>query len=82
MGHSTVRRWLRSTLTFARWWFGLTYAAAAIGGLIAGPIMLARSNYGGVYMLLGAPLIGCLGWAIHPWGLHRTVHHRQVFPSN
>lgn len=52
-----------------RWWFGLTYVIAGIGGVVAGAIMLASAKWGGIYMLLGGPMIVALGWLIHPWGL-------------
>jgi hypothetical protein len=56
------------TLTFLRWWFGLTYALGAVGAIIAAPFMLANGNGGGVYMLIGAPFLFMLGWVVHPYG--------------
>lgn len=49
-----------------RWWFGLVYLAAGIGGVVAGPVMIARGDYGGVYMVIGGTVIGALGFAIQP----------------
>ena len=67
-----VERSLASTtLLFVRWWFGVTYVVAGIGGMVAGPIMLASGNWGGVYMLIGSPVVTAVGWLIHPWGLER-----------
>lgn len=60
-------------LTFVRWWFGLTWIVAGVGGVIACPIMLAGGNAGGIYMLIGGMiLVGC-GWALLPWGLQRKM---------
>lgn len=65
--HGLASRMLR----FVRWWFGLTYVAVGIGGVIAAPIMVAAGNWGGIYFLIGAPMLATLGWVIHPWGLQR-----------
>lgn len=59
-----------------RWWFGLTYLLAGIGGLVAGPIMILLGDYGGVYMMIGGPIIAAVGWVIHPWGLQRHTSAR------
>jgi hypothetical protein len=61
----------RVALSVVRWWFGLTYVVAGVGAFIAGPIMVEQGNAGGVYMIVGGPLIAALGWAIHPWGFER-----------
>jgi hypothetical protein len=66
-------RLARLSLAFVRWWFGLSYVLAGAGCLIAAPIMIAGSNYGGLYMLVGGPLLGALGWVVHPWGLQRKL---------
>jgi hypothetical protein len=58
-------------LSVIRWWFGLTYLLGGLGAVIAGPIMLALGNWGGIYMLLGGPMLAASGWAIHPWGFER-----------
>ena len=72
--YERVARSLASTtLLLVRWWFGLTYVVAGIGGMVAGPIMLASGNWGGVYMLIASPAVIALGWLIHPWGLQRQV---------
>jgi hypothetical protein len=34
--------------TFVRWWFGLSYVLGGTGAAIAGPIMLANGDGGGV----------------------------------
>lgn len=60
-------------LTFVRWWFGVTYVLAGVGGLLAAPIMVAAGNAGGYYMLIGSPIIFAFGWVVHPWGLQRTA---------
>ena len=44
---------------------------------VAGPIMIAVGNYGGVYMIVGGVFVAALGWIIHPWGLERA---RQGLP--
>jgi hypothetical protein len=54
-----------------RWWFGLVYLVAGIGAVIAGPVMVARGDYGGIYMVIGGALIGALGFVIHPLGMRR-----------
>jgi hypothetical protein len=33
--------------------------------------MIARADYGGVYMVIGGALIGALGFVIHPLGVRR-----------
>jgi hypothetical protein len=66
-----VQRNLRMVVSGVRWWFGLTYLAAGVAGVVAGPIMLSRGNYGGVYMLIGGPEMAALAWLIHPCGLQR-----------
>jgi hypothetical protein len=69
-----VPRPLASTgLLVIRWWFGFTYVVAGIGGLVAAPIMLVPGDWGGIYMLIGSPVIIALGWLIHPWGLQRRL---------
>jgi hypothetical protein len=66
-----TRRYLVSALTVVRWWFGLVYLVAGIGAVIAGPVMVARGDYGGIYMVIGGALIGALGFVIHPLGMRR-----------
>jgi hypothetical protein len=68
---AATRPYLASALTVVRWWFGLTYLVAGIGAVIAGPVMLARGDYGGVYMVIGGALIGSLGFVTHPLGMRR-----------
>jgi hypothetical protein len=63
-----------------RWWFGLTYFAAGVGAFVAGPIMIGLGNYGGVYMLVGGPIILSMGWVVHPWGLQRALNGRPLLP--
>jgi len=63
---------LRLTLSIIRWWFGTTYAVAGVGSVVAGPVMIAFGNWGGIYMMIGGALIAGLGWVIHPWGRQRT----------
>ena len=66
------------SLVLVRWWFGLTWILAGTGGIVAGPIMLARGNAGGVYMLIGAAILIACGWAILPEGLQRRrMMHQQ-----
>ena len=63
-----------------RWWFGLTYLAVGVGGFVAGPIMIGLGNYGGVYMIIGGPIIVAMGWAVHPWGLQRAMNGQPLLP--
>ena len=65
-------------LGIIRWWFGVTYLLAGVGGVIAGPIMVTMGDYGGIYMVLGGGVVGVLGWAIHPWGLQGMSRRRCV----
>jgi len=65
---------------FVRWWFGLTYLAAGFGALVAGPIMIGLGNYGGLYMLIGSPLIIAMGWLVHPWGMQRALNGQSLLP--
>jgi hypothetical protein len=53
---------------------------SGIGWLVAGPIMIALGNYGGVYMMIGAPMILAMGWAVHPWGLQRAMNGQPLLP--
>jgi hypothetical protein len=62
---------LRLAPLMLRWWFGTTYFVAGVGGVIASPVMLARGNYGGIYMFIGGITIAGLGYVIHPWGWKR-----------
>jgi hypothetical protein len=64
-------RHFKRLLIVARWWFAVTYLAAGIGAWVAGPVLIGRGDYGGVYMLVGGSLIAFLGWTFHPWGLQR-----------
>ena len=63
-----------------RWWFGLTYLAAGFGAFVAGPIMIGLGNYGGLYMLIGSPLIIAMGWLVHPWGMQRALNGQSLLP--
>jgi hypothetical protein len=71
---------LSRVVTVVRWWFGLTYLLSGIGLFIAGPVMIGIRNDGGVYMLIGGPIIAALGWAIHPWGLQRSTRRLRMLP--
>jgi hypothetical protein len=66
-----LRTSLRVVVSTLRWWFGLAYVVAGAGVCVAGPILIGRGDYGGVYMIVGGFVIAVLGWAIHPWGLER-----------
>lgn len=68
-----MQSFARRAVLAVRWWFGVTYVLTAIGGVIACPIMLVNGNGGGVYMLVGALIIGWLGWAILPWHPRRRT---------
>jgi hypothetical protein len=63
-------------LLVIRWWFGVTYLLAGVGAVVAGPIMIALGNWGGVYMIAGGPMIATLGWLIHPWGYQKHAARR------
>jgi len=65
-------------LRVARWWFAVTYLAAGVGGFIAGPIMIGLGNYGGLYLIVGGPLLLALGWLVHPWGLQRALNGQPL----
>ena len=67
----------RLALEGGRWWAGLTYVLGGLGLLVAAPVMLAKGDGGGFYMLLAGPEIAFLGWLIHPWGLQRTRRRRR-----
>jgi hypothetical protein len=54
-----------------RWWFGTTWALGAVGGVVAGPIMIALGNWGGFYMFGGAVEMGAAAWFVHPCGFAR-----------
>lgn len=69
---ASVRTVTGRLLTGLRWWFGTSWILIGIGGVIACPIMLGSGNAGGIYMLLGAPIVGWCGWAVHPWGRERA----------
>ena len=76
LSRSSIHRRVRLIIVGVRWWFGLTYLLAGVGGLIAGPLMIARGNYGGIYMLIGSALLAGLGWVVHPWGFQcRSGRH-------
>ena len=57
----------------ARDWVG-------VGGFVAGPIMIGLGNYGGVYMIIGGPIIVAMGWVVHPWGLQRAMNGQPLLP--
>lgn len=65
-------------LTVIRWWFGLTYLLTGIGLIIAGIILvfIGTDVGNGIYAILSGPIIGTLGWLIHPWGLQRNMNLR------
>jgi hypothetical protein len=67
---------LSSCLTFVRWWFGLTWIVAGVGGVIACPIMLAGGNAGGIYMLIGGMILVGGGWAFLPRDFQRKGQSR------
>jgi hypothetical protein len=56
----------RFLIRAVRWWFSLTYLAAGVGALVAGPIMIGLGNYGGLYMIVAGPLLAAMGWALLP----------------
>jgi hypothetical protein len=51
-----------------------------VGGFVAGPIMIGLGNYGGIYMMIGGPIIGAMGWAVHPCGLQRAMNGQPLLP--
>jgi hypothetical protein len=63
-------------LTVICWWFGLTYLLTGLGLIIAGIVLIVtgRDVGNGIYAILSGPIIGILGWLIHPWGLQRQLH--------
>jgi hypothetical protein len=63
-------------LTFVRWWFGLTWIVAGVGGVIACPIMLVGGTAGGIYMLIGGMILFSCGWAPLPWDFQRKSRSR------
>jgi hypothetical protein len=67
---------LRSAALLVRWWFGATYLVAGLGCVIASPVVLARGDYGGIYMIIGGFALAALAYLIHPWGWKRP---RRVF---
>jgi hypothetical protein len=67
-------------LRILRWWFGLTYLVVGVVGFVAGPIMIALGNYGGIYMIVGGPIIVAMGWVVHPWGLQRAMNGQPLLP--
>jgi hypothetical protein len=67
-------------LRIVRWWFGLTYLACGLGAFVAGPIMIGLGNYGGLYMIVGGPIIVAMGWVVHPWGLQRAMNGQPLLP--
>jgi hypothetical protein len=44
---------------------------AGVAAAVAAPVMIARGDYGGIYMLIGSPILAAFGWIVHPWGLQR-----------
>jgi hypothetical protein len=74
-------RWIAVVgVRIVRWWFGLTYIAGGVGAFIAGPIMIGLGSYGGLYMLIGGPIIVAMGWLVHPWGLQRAMNGQSLLP--
>lgn len=71
----------RLVLNFVRWWFGLVAFLGGIGAIVAAPVMIARGNYGGIFMLLGGPILVWMGWVVHPWGPQRKMRGRPLLPS-
>jgi hypothetical protein len=63
-----------------RWWFGLAYLASGVGAFVAGPVMIGLGNYGGLYMIVGGPLLVAMGWVVHPWGLQRAMNGQSLLP--
>jgi hypothetical protein len=75
----TIKRFALGVLTVIRWWFGLTYLLTGIGLIIAGIILIfiGRDVGNGIFAILSGPIIGTLGWLIHPWGLQRNMNCRR-----
>lgn len=72
------RRVARLMLTIVRWWAGVTYLLAGVGGMIAAPFVIAGGDAGGWFLLVGGPELALLGWLIHPWGFQRW-HRGRYF---
>jgi len=51
-----------------------------VGAFVAGPIMIGLGNYGGLYMIIGGPIIVAMGWVVHPWGLQRAMNGQPLLP--
>jgi len=69
-----------AVIRIVRWWFGLTYLVVGAGGCLAGPIMIGFGNYGGIYMIVGGPMLAAMGWVVHPWGLQRAMNGLPLLP--
>ena len=77
----SLRRIAVAVVRIVRWWFGLTYLACGVGAFVAGPIMIGFGNYGGLYMIVGSPIIVAMGWVVHPWGLQRAMSGQPLLRS-
>jgi hypothetical protein len=71
----TIRSVALGVLVVIRWWFGLTYLLTGAGLIIAGIVLIIMGQDvgNGIYAILSGPIIGVLGWLVHPWGLQRTM---------
>jgi hypothetical protein len=76
---TALRRHLGNALSVVRWWFELCYLIAGIGAVVAGPVMIARGDYGGVYMLIGGAALVALGFVVHPSGCVACDDRRRDF---
>jgi hypothetical protein len=63
-------------LLATRWWVGTTWLVAGVGGVCAGPVMVATGDAGGLYMITGGLTVAWLGQAIHPAGSSRRLRRR------
>lgn len=79
----TARGFAQGALTVIRWWFGLTYLVTGIVLVIAGitQIVIEPNIGNGIFAVLSGPILGALGWLIHPWGLQRTIRKRAALAS-
>jgi hypothetical protein len=79
----TVKGFARGALTVIRWWFGLTYLVTGLVLVIVGitQIFIEPNIGNGIFAVLSGPILGTLGWLIHPWGLQRTIRKRTASAS-
>jgi hypothetical protein len=71
----------RRLLLGLRWWLGSTYVLGGVGCVIAGPIMIASGNWGGLYMVGGGAVMALTGWLLHPWGNRRRRLREAAQPA-